>query len=337
MISNNGKYRIAQWSNLSLTPAMISEKSDILKLTLSIHYPQCHQINGHKTRMLYSPSLWGCADSGPSLQPCTLYRKTHISLIPPRQIAHWSHHSALVILILFTPIKKKTAKHRAGRHESPQLPSLPMLATQRRFSLENQNLTTWEVLGRVVTLIAYPFPSTGSCMPAEILRSPTRPCLRSSSLSMLNSCFSSDFLSNQGNPDWCCIVLCTAAWVLQWRGCLKAVVLLWNLSFLPDHYKDHASTRAIALSHICIFVSTFCYAQFILIFLMPWNNYSFSLSFAGTTTEENREIEGQETWALRLSEEALGSEESDVSFQPALQVSVNSKKQRTKTNVGVDT
>lgn len=147
VISNNGKYRIAQWSNLSLTPATISEKSDILRLTLSIHYPQCHQINGHKTRMLYSPSLWGSADSGPSLQPCTLYRKTHISQIPPRQIAHWSHHSALVILILFTPIKKRTAKHRAGRHESPKLHSLPMLTRQRRFSLENQSLTTWEGQG----------------------------------------------------------------------------------------------------------------------------------------------------------------------------------------------
>lgn len=86
-----------------------------------------------------------------------------------RKIAHRSHHSALVILILFTPIKKRTAKHRAGRHESPQLRSLPMLAMQRRLSLENQGLTPWEVLDRKVTLIAYPFPSTGSCMPADIL------------------------------------------------------------------------------------------------------------------------------------------------------------------------
>lgn len=86
-----------------------------------------------------------------------------------RQIAHRSHHSALVILILFTPIKKRTAKHRAGRHESPQLHSLPLLATQRRFSLENQRLTPWEVLGRVVTLIACPFHRTGSCMAAQVL------------------------------------------------------------------------------------------------------------------------------------------------------------------------
>lgn len=28
-----------------------------------------------------------------------------------RQIARWNHHSALVILILFTPIKKRTVKH----------------------------------------------------------------------------------------------------------------------------------------------------------------------------------------------------------------------------------
>lgn len=28
-----------------------------------------------------------------------------------RQIAHWKHRSALVILILFTPIKKRTVKH----------------------------------------------------------------------------------------------------------------------------------------------------------------------------------------------------------------------------------
>lgn len=74
-----------------------------------------------------------------------------------RQIAHRSHHSALVILILFTPIKKRTAKHRAGRHESLQLRSLPTLATQRRFSLENQSLTLWDVLGRIVIPIAYPF------------------------------------------------------------------------------------------------------------------------------------------------------------------------------------
>lgn len=53
---------------------------------------------------------------------------------------------------------------------------------------------------------------------------------------------------------------------------------------------------------------------------MPLNNYRSSLSFAGTTTEGNRGLEGQklETWALRHSEEALGSEESDVSFQAAV-------------------
>lgn len=72
---------------------------------------------------------------------------------------------------------------------------------------------------------------------------------------------------------------------------------------------------------------------------MPLNNYSSSLSFAGTTTEGNRGVEGQklETWAFRHSEEALGSEESDVSFQAALQVSVSSEKQRTKTSVQLDT
>lgn len=85
-----------------------------------------------------------------------------------RQIAHRSHHSALVILILFTPIRKRTAKHRASRHESPQLRSLPTLATRRRFSSENQSPVPWEVPGRVVTLIAYPFPSTGSCRTAQI-------------------------------------------------------------------------------------------------------------------------------------------------------------------------
>lgn len=53
---------------------------------------------------------------------------------------------------------------------------------------------------------------------------------------------------------------------------------------------------------------------------MPLNNYRSSLSFAGTTTEGNRGLEGQklETWAFRHTEEALGSEESDVSFQAAV-------------------
>lgn len=56
---------------------------------------------------------------------------------------------------------------------------------------------------------------------------------------------------------------------------------------------------------------------------MDWNNYSCSLSFTGITTEGNRGIEGQkpETWTLRHSEEALGSEECDVSFQAAVSAS----------------
>lgn len=142
-----------------------------------------------------------------------------------RQIAHRSHHSALVILVLFTPIKKRTAKHRAGRHESPRLRYLPPLAMQRRFSLENQSLTPWEVLGRLVTLIACPFPRTGSCMAAQILTQVlTRPCLRSSSPTMLNGCCSSDSLPTQGNLVLHCAL--HSAWVLQWRGYLKALVLL---------------------------------------------------------------------------------------------------------------
>lgn len=84
-----------------------------------------------------------------------------------RQIAHRSHHSALVILILFTPIKKRTAKHRAGRHESPQLCSLPTPGKEG-FHWKTR---AWEVLGKEVTLFVYPFPSPGSCMAAEILRS----------------------------------------------------------------------------------------------------------------------------------------------------------------------
>lgn len=69
-----------------------------------------------------------------------------------RQIAHWNHHSSLVIPILFTPIKKKkkrTAKHRTSENES-----------QRR--------RAWlRVLGRAV-LTAWHFHDARSCMPAEI-------------------------------------------------------------------------------------------------------------------------------------------------------------------------
>lgn len=87
-----------------------------------------------------------------------------------RQITHRSHHSALVILILFTPIKKKkkrTVKHRLSRNYFPQLHSLPMLSMQRPSS-ERQSLALCEVLGRVMTPIAWHSPSAGSCLPAEM-------------------------------------------------------------------------------------------------------------------------------------------------------------------------
>lgn len=71
-----------------------------------------------------------------------------------RQIAHRSHHSALVILSLFTPIKKRTAKHRPSRNEAPRLHSLPTLAMQRRPLSEKESLALWEVLGRVAILTA---------------------------------------------------------------------------------------------------------------------------------------------------------------------------------------
>lgn len=148
-----------------------------------------------------------------------------------RQIAHRSHHSAPVILSLFTPIKKRTAKHRASRNEYPQLCSLTTLAMSRSPLSEKQSRALWEVLGRTVIVTVQHFPSTSCCMPAEIpaqvphLPDPASPLA-------VPRCWSSTVLdtSYPGNPCSCCGELCRCC-VLQWRRCLKrALVLLWNPS-----------------------------------------------------------------------------------------------------------
>lgn len=174
-----------------------------------------------------------------------------------RQIAHRSHHSALVILILFTPIKKRTAKHRAGRHESPQFRSLPMLATQRRFSLGNQSLTPWAVLGRVGTLIAYPFPSTGSCMAPQMLAlvpHQTLPQVQQSHNAKRVLLFR--LPAHPGKPRLVlhCALHCCMSFAVErmFKGTGPA---LKPLSLTRSLYKDHASARAIALLDICSFWS----------------------------------------------------------------------------------
>lgn len=128
-----------------------------------------------------------------------------------RQIAHWNHHSSLVILILFTPIKKKKKKDCKTQD-------------QRKWISEKESLTPWEVLGRAV-LTAWHFHDARSCMPAETPTQVPQSGGRglSGPASALNSSPIAELVLS-----FCpqvCIAMCSAVEhsfaILQWKRYLK--------------------------------------------------------------------------------------------------------------------
>lgn len=101
-------------------------------------------------------------------------------------------------------------KHRVSRNYSLQLHSLPTLSMQRPSS-ERQSLALWEVLGRVMTPIAWHSPSAGSCLPAEmpaLVPSLPLPASAPAVPTLPNWCCPSHSLLAQGTSASCCSVFC---------------------------------------------------------------------------------------------------------------------------------
>lgn len=141
-----------------------------------------------------------------------------------RQIAHWKHRSALVILILFTPIKKRTVKHSGdesqrsrawcpGRCWAGQWVSLSWCKECKELHANTDTHPGPPKWGKQISL-------------ALLIRS-----------YQLHHCCAGAVLL-----PLCPAVQCAVQWrdfaFLQWKDSLKrAQGLVWNFSLLSDGYK----------------------------------------------------------------------------------------------------
>lgn len=159
-----------------------------------------------------------------------------------RQITHRSHHSALVILILFTPIKKKKkVLWNTGLAEIILLSSIPCLRSPCKDL--HQKDKAWHFgrswAGWWLPLHGIRPVQAAACQQRCLPWSPA--CLSLPQLQQSPHCQTGAALHI---PCWpreplphVAVCSADAVWVLRWRGCLKrALVLLWNLSLLTDCY-----------------------------------------------------------------------------------------------------
>lgn len=168
-----------------------------------------------------------------------------------RQIAHRSHHSALVILILFTPIKKKGLQN-TGLAEMNFLGSVPCLRLPRKEALRQKSRVwlfgkRWAVWWLSLPSIS---PAQGAARQQRYPLAPPSPewgkptCLALPQLKQSPRCWNDAVLHAPSRPGeslpGVAVRSAAAVWILQWRGCLeRALVLLWNFSLLPDCYKEY--------------------------------------------------------------------------------------------------